>query len=294
MGNPLKMDVKKTVSDLENLKGDEGNLQESLNIFKDSYNKENPLISIVIPLYNEESSIKNVINRIPNHRKLEIIIVDDGSTDNSVRKIKEIENKDIKIIQHYKNQGYGAALISGIESATGEIIVTMDSDGQHNPEEIPNLIKPIIDNQADLVVGSRYLGKSHYKVPLHARVGEYIINICLSCLYRQKVRNNQSGFRAFDSQYVNIFKNMRDTKFGLCTETLFKAVHNKLRIYEIPISVNIREYGNSRVDLFKICISISFCILVYVVKRFKLNRLISNRILAKMKHKITILISKFT
>ena len=125
-------------------------------------------------------------------------------------------------------------------------------------------------------------------------MGEYIINICLWFLYRQKVRNNQSGFRAFNSQCIKIFKNIRDTKFGLCTETLFKAVHNKLRIYDIPINVNIRKYGNSRVDLFKIFISISSCILIYVVKRFKLNRFISNRILAKMKYKITILINKFT
>ena len=112
-------------------------------------------------------------------------------------------------------------------------------------------------------------------------------------LYRQKVKNNQSGFRAFDSQCVKIFNNIRDTKFGLCTETLFKAVHSKLRVCEIPINVNIRKYGNSRVDLFKIITSISSCILFYVVKRFKLNRFISNRVLAKMRDKITFLIKKF-
>ena len=252
------------------------------------------LISIVIPLYNEEYSIKDVVDRIPNHRLLEIIIVDDGSTDNSVKKIKEIKDKNIKIIQHEKNQGYGAALLSGLKHAIGDIIITMDSDGQHNPEEIPNLIKPIIDIQADLVVGSRYLGSSNYKVPLHARVGEYIISICLQLLYHQKVRNNQSGFRALNSQHVKIFNNIRDTKFGLCTEILFKAVHNKLRIFEVPININVREYGTSRVDLFKIFISISSCILIYIVKRFKLNRFFSNRILAKIKNKITILIDKFT
>ncbi len=281
-------------SDLDDLRGDEDHLSESPSIIKHTYKAENPLISVVIPLYNEEYSIKGVVERIPNHRLLEIIIVDDGSTDNSVKKIKEIKDKSIKIIQHEKNQGYGAALISGLKHATGDIIVTMDSDGQHNPEEIPNLIKPIIDKQADLVVGSRYLGSSNYKVPLYARVGEYIISICLRLLYHQKISNNQSGFRAFNSQYVKIFKDIRDIKFGLCTETLFKAGHNKLRICEIPINVNIRKYGCSRVDLFKIFISISSCILIYVVKRFKLNRFISNRILAKMKYKITVLINKFT
>ncbi len=252
------------------------------------------LTSIVIPLYNEENSIKDVIDRIPNHHLYEIIIVDDGSTDNSVERIKEIENRDIRIIQHGKNRGYGASILTGFENAVGDIIVTMDSDGQHNPEEIPKLIRPIINNQADFVVGSRYLGSSNYKVPLHTRVGENIISICLWFIYRLKVRNNQSGFRAFNSKYVKIFNNIKDTKFGLCTQMIYKAAEHGLRVSEIPIKMNVRQYGSSRVDLFKIIISISYCILIYSVKRFKLNRFIPNRVLAILKRKIPLLINKFT
>jgi len=252
------------------------------------------LTSIVIPLYNEENSIKDVIDRIPNHHLYEIIIVDDGSTDNSVERIKEIENRDIRIIQHGKNRGYGASILTGFENAVGDIIVTMDSDGQHNPEEIPKLIIPIINNQADFIVGSRYLGSSNYKVPLHTRVGENIISICLWFIYRQKIRNNQSGFRAFNSKYVKIFNNIKDTKFGLCTQMIYKAAEHGLRVSEIPIKMNVRQYGSSRVDLFKIVISISYCILIYSVKRFKLNRFIPNRVLAILKRKIPLLINKFT
>ncbi|KKK47851.1 hypothetical protein LCGC14_3151030, partial [marine sediment metagenome] len=87
------------------------------------------LISVVIPLYNEENTISNVIERIPNHHQYQIILVDDGSTDTSVKKVREISNREIKIIKHEKNQGYGAALLSGFKHATGDIIVTMDSDG---------------------------------------------------------------------------------------------------------------------------------------------------------------------
>jgi len=288
------MNIKPIISDIDDSGSKKGYLIESLSKIKDFDTAEKLLISIIIPMYNEENSIKKVIKKIPNHRSYEIIVIDDGSTDNSIKKVKQIKDRDIKIIRHDKNQGYGASILTGFNYVTGDIIVTMDSDGQHNPEEIPNLIKPIIDNQADYVVGSRYLGSSNYKVPLHARVGEYLINICLWFLYRQKVSNSQSGFRAFKSEYVKIFKNLRDTKFGLCTETIFKAGHNKLRISEVPININVRQYGNSRVDLFKIFISISTCILIYIVKRFKLNRFFSNRILAKIKNKITILIDKFT
>ncbi len=255
---------------------------------------EEILTSIVIPLYNEAKSIKDVIDRIPNHHLYEIIIVDDGSTDNSVEMIKEIENRDIRIIQHGKNRGYGASILTGFENAVGDIIVTMDSDGQHNPEEIPQLIIPIINNQADFVVGSRYLGSSNYKVPLHTRVGENLISLCLWFLYRQKIRNNQSGFRAFNSKYVKIFRSIRDTKFGLCTQMIYKAAEHGLRVSEIPIKMNVRQYGSSRVDLFKIIISVSYCILIFSVKRFKLNRFIPTRVLATMKNKIGLLINKFT
>ncbi len=106
---------------------------------------ERPLISVVIPVYNEEKSIKNVIDRIPNHQKYEIILVDDGSTDKSFEKVKVIKNRHIKVVKHNINKGYGAAILTGIKSTTGNIIVTLDSDGQHCPEENPKLIHPIMN-----------------------------------------------------------------------------------------------------------------------------------------------------
>ena len=276
-------------SDLDDLRGDEGYLSESLSIIKNSYNVENPLISVVIPLYNEEFSIKDVIDRIPNHRLLEIIIVDDGSTDKGVKKVKEIKDMDIKIIKHEKNQGYGAALLSGIRHATGDIIVTMDSDGQHNPEEIPNLIKPIINNKADFVVGSRYLGKFNYKNPLYARAGAYFIRIFFRMLFLQRVHDNLSGFRAFKKEITKILGNIRYTGMGFTTELLYKVAFYQYKIVETPVYVNPRQYGTSSINLIRALISISSCILYYIlrklnldVKRFFLKK---NNIYLKLKKK---------
>ena len=252
-----------------------------------------PLISIIIPIYNEEKTIRDVIERIPNHQQYEILLVDDGSTDNSLEKVQEISNREIKIIKHQNNKGYGVAVLSGFKHAAGDIIITMDSDGQHNPEEITALIKPIINNQADIVVGSRYLGNCHYKNPLYARVGAYFINIFLNMLFLQKVYDNQCGFRAFSNRSFKIFKNLRQTKYGFCTETLFEAIYNKLRVCEIPINVNIRKYGKSNIDLVKLLISVSFCILYYSIKRFKVYRFIPNQILAKIKNRVIFLFKKF-
>jgi len=252
----------------------------------DSINFNFPLISVVIPLYNEENSIKNVLRRIPNHFRCEIIIVDDGSTDNSVKYIKEVcqEIKNpIKLIEHRNNQGYGAAILTGFEHATGDVIVTMDSDGQHEPEEIPNLIRPIINNKTDIIVGSRYLGKCDYKIPLSTRIGEFCINKCLWILFRQEVRNNQSGFRAFSRNSLEIFQDVKQTNFGLCTESLFKAAHSNLKITEIPINVCQRKYGNSKVQLLNLFKSILTSILVYSLKRFDIIKLLSERLLSNIK-----------
>ena len=229
------------------------------------------LTSIVIPLYNEEKSIKDVIDRIPNHHLYEIIIVDDGSTDNSVERIKEIENRDIRIIQHGKNRGYGASLLTGFENAVGDIIVTMDSDGQHNPEEIPNLIKPIINNKADFVIGSRYSGNNYYKNPLYARVGAYLINIFFRMLFLLRVNDNQCGFRAFKKESLQIFKNMRYTGMGFSTELLFKAAFNQLKIVVAPVTANPRQYGTSGVNLVRILRSVSSCILFYIIRKMEID-----------------------
>ena len=189
-----------------------------------------------------------------------------------MKKIKEIK-REIKLIQHETNQGYGASILTGFEYVTGDIIITMDSDGQHNPEEISDLIEPIINRRADIVIGSRYLGKSNYKIPLHTRVGEFFINKCLWLLFNQKVANNQSGFRVFTKESLKLFNNMRYTKFGLCTETIFKAACNKLRIIESPIIVNPRKHGSTYVKLIKLIKSIVSCISIYSLEKFGLKKL---------------------
>ncbi|MFX1311081.1 MAG: glycosyltransferase family 2 protein [Promethearchaeota archaeon] len=280
------MNVRDIASDIDDSSINKGYIDESSSRIKNSYITDNPSISIIIPLYNEEHSIKNVIERIPNHSSYEIIVVDDGSTDKSVKRIREIKDKDIKIIQHEKNQGYGASILTGFNHATGDIIVTMDSDGQHNPEEISDLIKPIINDQADIVVGSRYLGSSTYKVRLYARVGEYFINLCLWFLYHQKICNNQSGFRAFTSSSLKKLNTMRHVKFGLCTETLFNAASKNLRIKEIPVNVYPRKHGCSYVKLFHIIKSISLCILFYGLKKFRVIRFVPKPIYDKFYNNI--------
>ena len=234
-------------------------------------NNSDLLISVIIPVYNEENTVKNLIERFPNHRKYEIIIVDGGSTDNSINNIKKIKHKDLKIILQEKKLGYGAALITGFKNAKGNIIVTLDSDGQHKPEEIEKIMKPILQGKADLVIGSRYLGDCDYKVPLFTRIGEYCVNICILTLFHQRVGNNQSGYRCFRKE---ILKKLNDNLFvgmGFTTEFLFECAFNKLKILEVPISLNPREHGTSHVNIVKVFKSILNCIAIYYLKKYHLK-----------------------
>jgi len=229
------------------------------------------LISVIIPVYNEENSINNVINKIPNHRNYEIIIVDDGSTDKSVLKIKEIERDNVMILQHQENLGYGAALITGFKYAKGDLIVTLDSDGQHNPEEIEKLINPILQNKADLVLGSRYSGDCDYKVPFHTRLGEYCIKLFILTLFHQNVANNQSGYRCFKKETLEILNDNIYVGMGFTTEFLFECALHDMKIMEIPISLNSREHGASYVNIVHIVKSVFHCIVIYYLKKYKIQ-----------------------
>ena len=165
------------------------------------------LVSIVIPVYNEEKSVGKVLANLPKHESIEVVVVDDHSTDDSLKKIKtarETLNLNIKVIEHKTNQGYGKALLTGIAKSRGNIILTMDSDGQHRAGDLFNLIEPILTNTADITVGSRYMGTYNYILPVSTRIGEAIIEKFISIFFRQKIMNNQvtleelrrAGFRS--------------------------------------------------------------------------------------------------
>ncbi|MFX0025464.1 MAG: glycosyltransferase family 2 protein [Candidatus Hermodarchaeota archaeon] len=239
-----------------------------------SYNNHNlthfnePYLSIILPVYNEEKSIKNVIYRIPEALNYEVIIVDDGSTDNTVQYVKEIKNPNIKILKYVENQGYGAALLIGLKHARGDIIITLDSDGQHDPQEIPNLIKPILNNEADIAIGSSYKGNNNYNYPLYRKIGEFIIRVIIWIFYYQEIDNNQSGFRALKKTIKHIFYDIKHKGMGFTTEFLFRACSHKLKIKEVPISVNARAHGSTKAKISQIVRGVCGSIIRFFRKKF--------------------------
>ena len=241
-----------------------------LNEVLDSFSSriDSKLLSIVIPVYNEEKTIRKVLEQLPKNKSIEIILVDDHSSDNSLDEIEKakIVNK-VRVIRHEKNQGYGSALLTGINHATGYIVVTMDSDGQHRPEDIFYLVNPIFKKEADITVGSRYYGTYNYRLPVSTRLGEAVIEKFMLILFGQKVANNQGGFRAFHKRTLKIFKNIKFKDYAFTTELLFKASLSKFKIKECPIHLVDREYGASKIVLSELIFSLLLCVAYYTIQR---------------------------
>jgi glycosyltransferase involved in cell wall biosynthesis len=219
------------------------------------------LISVVIPVFNEELTIGSVIERITEVMgklgfKCEIIIVDDCSTDKS---LDFSVRQGVKVYSLKSHMGKGYALRAGFAKAKGDIITTIDSDGSHRPEELPSLLTPILHDKADLVIGSRYLGQKPAAAKKFNAAGVRLFNFLIKIFTRAKVSDSQSGYRVMKSE---VLKNMslRSEEYEIESEILVKTARRGFRVMEVPISFEQRTYGRSRldpvVDGFKILLSI--------------------------------------
>ncbi len=207
------------------------------------------LLSIIIPVYNEESTIGNVIDRT--HTALqqvglpsEIIVVDDHSHDRSLQIVEQHHVKALTLKQHL---GKGYALRAGFAKAKGDIIVTLDSDGSHRPEELPEVLAPISQGTADLVIGSRYM--NHKKVAARRlnAFGVKVFNRFIWLFTGVPITDSQSGYRAMTMQVMKSQKQI-SRGYEIESEMLVKAAQKKFRVMEVPISFEQRTYGTSGVD----------------------------------------------
>lgn len=194
------------------------------------------VIIAVIPCYNEARSASDIIARASQYVD-RVIVPDDNSTDNTVLVAKKAEATIT--MNHTNKRGAGANTKRGIDTALAlnpDIIVTLDGDGQHNPDEIPRVVKPIIGNKANLIIGSRFM-PGHYDntAPRYRRVGIGIITSLYNIFSSQKVYDAQSCFRAFDTKALEV-ATITERGFPFSIETLIKARHAGLKIVEVPVS----------------------------------------------------------
>jgi glycosyltransferase involved in cell wall biosynthesis len=205
-------------------------------------NLNNPLIVVGIPAFDEEKTIAKVVLGAQKNAHI-VVVCDDGSTDLT----GEIaERLGAVVVRHNKNLGYGAALQSLFKRARdlkADVLVTLDSDGQHNPNEIPRLIKPIVDHVAEVVLGSRFLDKNGTaEMPAYRQLGVKVITKLSNGSGKKAVSDAQSGFRAYSKRAIEQMGTFSENGMSASIELLRSAKKNGLNVCEVPISC---KYANN-------------------------------------------------
>ena len=202
-------------------------------------------IFVVVPAYNEEKTIAKVLLELLD-MGFEIVVVDDGSSDNTYSIVSNIikQKKSGILCKHLLNRGLGGALKTGIEAALIEnpdVIVTFDADGQHDPHDILNISKPILNNEADVVVGKRNFND----MPVSKKFGNTVMNLITLIFYGIKVDDSQSGLRAFNRKAAEeIVINARD--YGVSSEIVGEVKKQNLRFKEVPIKTIYTDYSMTK------------------------------------------------
>lgn len=201
---------------------------------------------IVLPAYNEEKVIQDTLREIQSAGYKNIIVVDDGSHDQTYERAKEISG--IVVLRHELNRGKGAATKTGIEAAKllgAGILVTMDSDGQHNPADIARLVEPIQKNHCDVVLGTRL--KNPKGMPWYKIIANHIGNAITWYFYGLYVSDSQSGFRAY-SRHASELINTKTDRYEYDSEVIHEIYLYKLKYQEVPIEVRYTEYSMGKIQ----------------------------------------------
>jgi len=198
---------------------------------------EKPSIVACIPAYNEENAIAKVLVKTAKYVD-SVIVCDDGSRDLTAEIARKL---GVEVIQHERNFGKGAALKTLFEKARKldpDVVVTLDSDGQHNPDEIPKLVEPILNGEADIVNGSRFLGNA--AMPKHRIAGNKTLNLLTNLRLNQKLTDTQCGFRAYSKKALKLI-DVTEMGIGVDSQILMGASEKGLKIVEVPIGASYKN-----------------------------------------------------
>lgn len=228
-------------------------------------------LSLIIPVYNEERSLKSIVERTLSIQKnladikLELIIVDDFSGDKSFEIAKSLENENIKVFRHDKNKGKGAALKTGFMEATGDFIGIQDADMEYDPNDYIKLLKPLLENKADVCYGSRYLQRDNRKVLYfwHTFMNKFLT--LLTNMYSNlDITDMETCYKLFKKDVIkNIAPKLKENRFGFEPEVTMYVAQGGYRVYECAIQYNPRSYEEGKKIKAKDGLRALYCIMHY-------------------------------
>ncbi len=205
-------------------------------------------ISVIIPVYNEEPTITEIVSRVQAvDLETEIIIVDDGSTDGTSAHLETIDStfENVSILRHDNNCGKGAALRTGLAEATGEVIIIQDADLEYDPCDYETLLVPILDGRADVVYGSRFLGGPQRVLFFWHYVGNKLITLLCNAFSNLNLSDMETGYKVFRKEVIEDIA-VKSNRFGFEPEFTMKIAKKGFRIYEVPISYSGRTYEEGK------------------------------------------------
>ena len=204
-------------------------------------------LSVIIPVYNEFQNIREILKRVQTTGLAwEILIIDDGSTDGTLDILKELDGDDnIRVILHEKNQGKGAAVRTGFAHAKGDVFLIQDADLEYDPRDYPAILKPLEEDIADVVYGSRFLGGPRRSTMFWHMIANKLLTLATNILYNNILTDMETGYKAFRREVLDGIT-IHSNSFNFEPEFTAKILKKKVRIFEVPITFNPRDYSDGK------------------------------------------------
>ncbi len=223
-------------------------------------------VSVVMPVYNERRFIRTIIDRVLAVRldglERELVVVDDGSQDGTREILRQIDDAGVRVLFHERNRGKGAALRTGFADASGDVFIVQDADLEYNPQEYPELLRPILGGHADVVYGSRFLGGPHRVHLFWHMVGNRVLTLLSNMMSNLNLTDVETCYKVFRREVLQGMT-LRSDRFGFEPEFTLKVARAGWRIYEVPISYHGRDYADGKKIGWKDGVGAVYTILKY-------------------------------